>query len=63
MRSELIIVRKDKKKKELPERAREMYYNQGRSIEDIANELYKSERTIYRWLNLANQELEFNKNK
>jgi len=57
MRGELIIVRKDKKKKELLERAREMYYNQGRSIEDIAIELNKSKRTIYRWLNLANQEV------
>lgn len=57
MIGELTIVRKNQKKKELHERAKEMYYNQGRSIEDIANELSKSERTIYRWLGLANQEL------
>ncbi|MBA7666024.1 hypothetical protein ES703_74099 [subsurface metagenome] len=57
MIGELTIVKKTQKKKELHERAKEMYYNQGRSIEDIANELSKSERTIYRWLGLANQEL------
>jgi len=56
MKGELIIVRKNKKKKELHERTKEMYYNLGLSIEDIAIELKKSERTIYRWLNLANQE-------
>jgi transposase len=57
MIGELTIVRKNQKTTELHEKAKELYYNQGRSIEDIANELYKSERTIYRWLNLANQEL------
>ncbi|MHA1660349.1 MAG: DDE-type integrase/transposase/recombinase [Promethearchaeota archaeon] len=57
MKGELIIVRKNQKKEELHQRAKEMYYNQGRSIEDIAIELNKSKRTIYRWLGLANQEL------
>ena len=57
MIGELIIVKKNNKKKELQQRAKEMYYNQGRTIEDIAVELSKSERTIYRWLGLGNQEL------
>jgi len=57
MIGELIIVRMNNKKKELHQRAKEMYYNQGRSIEDIAIELSKSKRTIYRWLYFANQEL------
>lgn len=56
MIGELIIVRKNNKRKELHQRTKETYYNQGRSIEDIAVELNKSERTIYRWLGLANQE-------
>ncbi len=56
MIGELIIVKKNNKKKELQQRAKEMYYNQGRSIKDIAIELNKSERTIYRWLNLANRD-------
>jgi len=56
IKGELIIVRIDKKKNELYERAREMYYNLGRSIEDIAIELNRSKRTIYRCLNLSNKE-------
>ena len=57
MIGESIIVEKNQKKKELSQRAIEMYYNQGRSIEDISAELNKSKRTIYRWLGLANQDL------
>ena len=34
-----------------------MYYNQGLRIEDIANKMRKSIRTIYRWLTLATQEI------
>ena len=34
-----------------------MYYNEGRSIEKIAEELGKSKRTIYKWLGLGEQEL------
>lgn len=56
MKGELIILEKDKKKSELRERAREMYYNLGWSIEDIAIELDRSKRTIYRCLNLLNNE-------
>lgn len=56
IRGEFIIVKNDRKKKELYENVREMYYNQGLSIEDVAIELKKSTRTIYRWLNLANSE-------
>ena len=47
---------KDRKKKESCKKVKEMYYNQELSIEDIAIELRKSKRTIYRWLNLANRE-------
>jgi len=47
---------KDRKKKELCKKVKEMYYNQELSIEDIAIALKKSKRTIYRWLNLANWE-------
>ncbi|MBN2396616.1 MAG: DDE-type integrase/transposase/recombinase [Candidatus Atribacteria bacterium] len=57
MIGESIIIGKNNKKKELQQRAKEMYYNQGHSIEDIAVELSKSKRTIYRWLGLVNQEL------
>jgi len=57
MKGELIILKKNQKKKELQQRAKEMYYNQGRSIKDIAVGLGKSKRTIYRWLGLGNQEL------
>lgn len=57
MIGELIILKKNQKKKELHQGAKEMYYNQGRSIEDIADELSKSKRTIYRWLCLVSQEL------
>jgi transposase InsO family protein len=56
MRGEGIILRIDKKKNELCERAREMYYNLGRSMEEIAIELNRSKRTIYRYLNLSNIE-------
>ena len=56
MIGESIIVEKNQKKKELSQRAIEMYYNQGRSIEDISAELNKSKRTVYRWLKNANQE-------
>ena len=55
MIGELIIVDKTIKKKELCERAREMYYNLGRAIEDIAIALNKSQRTVYRYLNLSNK--------
>ncbi len=57
MKGEFIIVRKDKKKKELREKVKEMYYNQGLSIEEIAIHMKKSKRTIYRWLNFVNQEV------
>ena len=53
---ELIIVDVRKKKYEICEKAKEMYYNLGRSIEEIAIELNKSKRTIYRYLNLSNKE-------
>jgi len=56
MKGELIIVELRKNKNEIRERGREMYYNLGWSIEDIAIELNKSKRTIYRYLNLSNQE-------
>ncbi|MHA1492259.1 MAG: DDE-type integrase/transposase/recombinase [Promethearchaeota archaeon] len=47
---------KNSKKKELYMKIREMYYNQGLTIEKIAIQMNKHVRTIYRWLNLANQE-------
>lgn len=47
---------KDRKKKELNEKIREMYYNQGVSIREIANQVNKHVKTIYRWLKRANQE-------
>ena len=56
MKGELIIVNVRKKKNELCERAREMYYNLGHSIEEIAIKLNRSKRTIYRCLNLSNKE-------
>lgn len=56
MKGELIILEKDNKKSELCERAREMYYNLGAVIEDIAIELNRSKRTIYRCLSLSNNE-------
>ena len=41
---------KNKKNERLREEARELYYNKGLSIEELANRYGKSERTIYRWL-------------
>ncbi|KKL09013.1 hypothetical protein LCGC14_2570110, partial [marine sediment metagenome] len=56
IKGELIIKMKKSKKKELHEKLREIYYNQGLSIENIAIQVNKHIRTIYRWLNIANQE-------
>lgn len=56
MIGELIIVDNVKRENESHETAREMYHNLGRSIKDIAIALNKSERTIYRYLNLLNKE-------
>jgi len=56
MKGELIIVDTKKNKNEARERTRKMYYNMGCSIEEIAIELNKSQRTIYRYLNLSNIE-------
>ena len=56
MKGEYIIVMKDRKKQELYEKIREMYYNQGVSIREIAAQANKHVRTIYRWLKRANQE-------
>jgi len=41
---------KEKKKIELKELVRELRYNKGLSIKDLAPHFGKSERTIYRWL-------------
>ena len=57
IKGDLIIVNVRKNKNELYKRAREMYYNLGRSIEEIALELNKSKRTIYRYLNLSNKKI------
>ncbi|MHA1293706.1 MAG: helix-turn-helix domain-containing protein [Promethearchaeota archaeon] len=46
---------KEKKKKELYELVREMYYNKGLSIKALAEKTGKSERTIYRWIKRGNQ--------
>jgi len=35
---------------------RELYYNKGLSIKDLAIYYRKSERTIYRWIKCINQE-------
>ncbi|MGV9141794.1 MAG: DDE-type integrase/transposase/recombinase [Promethearchaeota archaeon] len=51
---EIVLIKNDKHA--LHERVKEMYYNQELSIEDIALEMNKSTRTIYRWLNLSGQE-------
>ncbi|MHA1272634.1 MAG: helix-turn-helix domain-containing protein [Promethearchaeota archaeon] len=41
----------NKRKEELYEEVRELYYNNVLSIKDLALRYGKSERTIYRWLN------------
>ena len=46
---------KEKKIKELKELARELHFNKGLSIKDIASRFRKSERTMYRWLKKATQ--------
>ena len=46
-----------KSKKELNrEEARELRYNKGLKIEDLASRYGKSKRTIYRWLSDRNKE-------
>jgi transposase InsO family protein len=47
---------KEKKKKELYEEVRELYYNKGLSIQDLGALHGKTTRTIYRWLKNAHQE-------
>ncbi|MBA7507930.1 putative protein YagA [subsurface metagenome] len=47
---------KDKEKKERYDILRELYYNKGLSIKDLANYYRRSERTIYRWIKFVNQE-------
>jgi len=47
---------KEKEKKELYEKARDLYYNKELSINEIADILRKSERTVYRWIQRSNQE-------
>lgn len=42
------------------EEARELFYNQGLSIEELASRFGKSERTIYRWLREDYQETPIN---
>lgn len=46
---------KEKEKKELHEKARDLYYNAELSISEIADILRKSERTMYRWIQQSNQ--------
>lgn len=46
---------KEKKKKEIYELVRELYYNKGLSIKVLAERIGKSERTIYRWIKRGNQ--------
>lgn len=41
---------KSKEHKRMREEARELYYNTGQSIQELAPRYGKSERTIYRWL-------------
>lgn len=47
---------KEKKKRELYEEVRELYYNKGLSIQAIGDRYRKSVRTVYRWLKKARQE-------
>ncbi len=49
-------MKKTKNQKEREE-ARELFYNQGRSIRDLASRYGKCERTIYRWVYNDNQEI------
>ncbi|MHA1337075.1 MAG: hypothetical protein ACTSPW_15270 [Promethearchaeota archaeon] len=46
----------NKRKEELYEEVRELYYNNVLSIEDLALRYGKSERTIYRWLNYPSKD-------
>jgi len=46
---------KEKKKKELYELMRELYYNKGLSAKTLAIRFGKSERTIYRWFKRGHQ--------
>jgi len=47
---------KDREKKEMYELLRELYYNKGFAISDLAIHFGKHKRTIYRWLKAASQE-------
>jgi transposase InsO family protein len=53
---------KEKRKKELYEEVRELYHNNGLTIEQLAERYRISERTVYRWLQQACQTEDF-KNK
>ncbi|MHA1456410.1 MAG: DDE-type integrase/transposase/recombinase [Promethearchaeota archaeon] len=53
---------KEKRKKELYEEVRELYHNNGLTIEQLAERYKISERTVYRWLQRACQTEDF-KNK
>jgi len=44
-----------KEKIEKCKEAKELYYNKGLSITDLANKYGRSERTIYRWLNTSSE--------
>jgi len=44
-----------KKKQSKYEEAKELRYNKGLTIKELAAHYNKSERTIYRWLNYENQ--------
>lgn len=46
---------KEKKKLDFYKEVRELYYNREFSISDLADRYRKTERTIYRWLQQANQ--------
>ena len=47
---------KNTKNQQKREEARELFYNQGLSIRELAVRYGKCERTIYRWLHEDNQE-------
>lgn len=47
---------KEKKKKELYEGVRELYYNKGLSAQALGDRYGRTSRTIYRWLKKARQE-------
>lgn len=50
VKGDFIVDLKERKKNELFETAKELYYNKQLSIEELAEQYTKSIRTFFRWL-------------